>query len=236
MNEGWIKIYRKFSDWEWFNISEMVHLFIYLLINANHQDGEWRGIIVKRGQILTGLNSLNESTKISVQTLRTCLKRLEKTKEINIQSTNKYSIITICKYDDYQSEQQTTNKQTNKQLTFNQQTTNNKQEYKEEKEINTNVFIYSEFYDLQIKLSENNTDYIKFVKYLYGGNDIEKRLNRVLGLKDQLTYTQFEKILTKSIEKKKKLRDMLLDLENNVAYTKGRSNLYSIFNSWLNRN
>ena len=134
MNEGWIKIYRKFSDWEWFNISEMVHLFIYLLINANHQDGEWRGIIVKRGQILTGLNSLNESTKISVQTLRTCLKRLEKTKEINIQSTNKYSIITICKYDDYQSEQQTTNKQTNKRLTNKQQTTNNKQECKEEQE------------------------------------------------------------------------------------------------------
>lgn len=236
MNEGWIKIYRKFSDWEWFNISEMVHLFIYLLINANHQDGEWRGIVVKRGQILTGLNSLNNDTKISIQTLRTCLKRLEKTNEINIQVTNKYSIITICKYNDYQEENKTTNKQPNKQLTFNQHSTNNKQEYKEEKEINTNVFIYSEFYDSQIKLSENNTDYIKFVKYLYGGNDIEKRLNRVLGLKDQLTYIQFEKILTKSIEKKKKLRDMLLDLENNVAYTKGRSNLYSIFNSWLNRN
>jgi len=235
MNEGWIKIYRKFSDWEWFNISEMVHLFIYLLINANHQDGEWRGINIKRGQILTGLNSLNNDTKISIQTLRTCLKRLEKTHEINIQVTNKYSIITICKYDDYQTEKTITNKQSNKQLTFNQQTTNNKQEYKEEKEINTNVFIYSEFYDNQIKLSENNSDYIKFVKFLFGGNDIEKRLNRVLGLKDQLTYSQFEKILTKSIEKNKKLRNMLLDLENNVAYTKGRVNLYSIFNSWLNR-
>jgi hypothetical protein len=126
--EGWIKLHRKFSDWEWFNISEMVHLFIFLLINANHEDGEWRGIKIKRGQILTGLHSLNKSTKISIQTIRTCLKRLEKTQEINIQVTNKYSIITICKYDDYQQLQQTTNKQSNKQLTSNQQTTNNKQE------------------------------------------------------------------------------------------------------------
>jgi len=136
-NEGWVKIFRKFSEWEWFNISEMVHLFIYLLINANHQDGEWRGIKVKRGQILTGINSMNSDTKISIQTIRTCLKRLEKTNEINIQSTNKYSIITICKYEDYQGDQQTTNKQPNKQLTNNQQTTNYKQEeeeFKEEKE------------------------------------------------------------------------------------------------------
>ena len=139
MGDGWIKIYRKFSEWEWFNISEMVHLFIYLLINANHQDGEWRGVMIKRGQILTGLNSLNQSTKISIQTLRTCLKRLEKTREINIQVTNKYSIITICKYDDYQMDQQATNKQPNKQLTFNQQATNNKQEEKEEKELKNNI-------------------------------------------------------------------------------------------------
>ena len=142
--EGWIKLYRKFSEWEWFKISEMVHLFIYLLINANHQDGEWQGVKLKRGQILTGLNSLNHATKISIQTLRTCLKRLEKTKEINIQSTNKYSIITICKYDDYQQDQQTTNKQTNKQLTSNQQTTNNKQECKEEKETKRKNYLHRE--------------------------------------------------------------------------------------------
>lgn len=122
--EGWIKLYRKFSDWEWFNISEMVHLFIYLLLNANHEDGEWRGVKIQRGQILTGLKTLNERTKISFQTLRTCLKRLEKTNEINIQVTNKYSIITICNYESYQNGQQATNKQTNKELTSNEQATN----------------------------------------------------------------------------------------------------------------
>jgi hypothetical protein len=129
--EGWIKLYRKFSEWEWFNISEMVHLFIYLLLNANHETDNWRGIEIKRGQILTGLNSLHQHTKISYQTLRTCLRRLEETKEINTQVTNKYRIITICNYECYQDGQIATNKQPNKQLTSNQQTTNNKQEYKE---------------------------------------------------------------------------------------------------------
>ena len=135
MNDGWIKLYRKFDEWEWFNISEMVHLFIYLLLNANHEDGEWRGVAIKRGQVVTGLHKLHEKTKISFQTIRTCLSRLKKTGEINIQTTNQYSIITILNYESYQSDQQTTNKRSNKRLTNDQQTTNNKQEYKEGEEV-----------------------------------------------------------------------------------------------------
>ena len=158
--EGWIKLYRKFSEWEWFNISEMVHLFIYLLLNANHEEGEWRGVIIKRGQILTGLNSLHQHTKISYQKLRTCLKRLEKTKEINIQSTNKYSIITVCNYECYQNGQQTNNNQTNKQLTNNQQTTNiqlttNKKEEKENTKKNEKKFIAPSLSEVETYFEEN---------------------------------------------------------------------------------
>lgn len=156
--EGWIKLHRKFTEWEWFNISEMVHLFIFLLLNANHEDNFWQGNLVKRGQYLTGINSLSNKTKISIQTLRTCLKRLEKTREINIQSTNKFSIITICNYDSYQNDKNTTNKQANKQLTNNQQATNkqlttNKNDNNEKNENNDkNILlknITSEFFNTE---------------------------------------------------------------------------------------
>jgi hypothetical protein len=60
--------------------------------------------------------------------VRSCLDRLTRTGEINKQSTNKFTIITICKYGKYQlspiCEQQTINKQiTNEQQTNNKQTT-----------------------------------------------------------------------------------------------------------------
>lgn len=156
MSEGWIKLHRKFEDWEWFNNSEMVHLFIYLLLNANHEDGKWRGIEIKRGQIITGLLKLNEKTKISIQKIRTCLSKLEKTGEINKQTTNKYSIITILNYDSYQGEQQTINKQVNKQSTNNQQTTNNKQECKNEKnEKNKRIFIAPTVEEVENYFNEN---------------------------------------------------------------------------------
>lgn len=124
MENTYIKLYRGLIEWEWYSDSKMVHLFIHLLLRANYSNNEWRGNIVLRGQLITGLKSLEKETNISQQSLRTCLEKLKKTKEITIKSTNKFSVITILKYDSYQSFDLPTNKQTNKPITNNQQTTN----------------------------------------------------------------------------------------------------------------
>jgi len=129
MNCGWVKMYRKFSEWEWYKTPNMAHLFIHLVISANHEKTKWQGVDIFPGQFVTGLHSLSAATGITIQTLRTCLRRLEVGGEISRKSTNKFTIITICKYNDYQTEK----KSANKQLTSNQQTTNNKQEVKNER-------------------------------------------------------------------------------------------------------
>jgi len=132
---GWIKIHRKFLDWEWFNKSEAVHLFMYLVLKANHKDGQWQGIDIKKGQFVTSFGKISADTGISLQTIRTLLKKFEKSNEINIQTTNKYSVVTICKYECYQKETEETNEQlTNKQQSTNNQLTTNKNE-KNNKEI-----------------------------------------------------------------------------------------------------
>ena len=122
--EGWIKLHRKFTAWEWSQDPNMVALFIHLLIHANHKPKKWRGKMVERGQIITGLIALKKNTGISIQTLRTCLRRLEETGEINRQVTNQYSIITLCNYDTYQAIDKNDQQTTNKPSTSNQQTTN----------------------------------------------------------------------------------------------------------------
>jgi len=107
----------------------MVHLFVHLLLSANHQPQTWQGIEVKTGQVVTGLKALRQNTGISTQKLRTCIKRLKSTGEITSITTNKYRIITLCKYKDYQIQEKKSNNQnnnhSNKQLTINQQSTNN---------------------------------------------------------------------------------------------------------------
>jgi hypothetical protein len=157
---GWIKIHRKFLDWEWFNKSEAVHLFMYLTLKANHKDGQWQGIDIKKGQFVTSFGKISADTGISLQTIRTLLKKFEKTNEINIQTTNKYSVITICKYECYQQETDETNEQlTNKQQTTNNQLTTNKNN-KNNKEIN----IYRSFANLQLtfeQFEQLNKDFSK---------------------------------------------------------------------------
>lgn len=133
--EGWIKLHRKFLEWEWYSDINTKSLFIHLLLIANREDKTWRGVTIKRGQLVTGLKSLNEGTGLSIQSIRTSLDRLIRTGEINKQSNNLFTVITICNFETYQSVDENTNKQNNIRLTSNQQATNNKQEYKKEKNI-----------------------------------------------------------------------------------------------------
>jgi len=146
---GWIKIHRKFLDWEWFNKSEAVHLFLYMLLKANHKDNKWQGNDVKRGQFISSLGNISSATGITIQQIRTILKKLEKTNEIVVKSTSQFTIVTICKYECYQDE----NEDANKRITNNQQTTN-KQSTTNKNEKNNKENIYREFQHLFITEDE----------------------------------------------------------------------------------
>lgn len=100
--EGWIKIDKKLLKWEWADCPEMMSLWIHMLLLANDRDASYRGIEIKRGQFITSLSKLARATGLSVQQIRTALKRLQNTGEINIENTPKYSIVTISKFNTYQ--------------------------------------------------------------------------------------------------------------------------------------
>ena len=134
--EGWIKVHRNITKWEWYDDSKMVHLFFHLLLSANHKDGNWRGQEVKRGQFITGLHKLNAATGISVRSLRTCLDRLKNTKEVTIKATSKNSVITILNYDFYQGSEFSDKQTTNKRQTNDKQTTTNNNDNNEKNEKN----------------------------------------------------------------------------------------------------
>jgi hypothetical protein len=84
--EGWVKIYRKMLEWQWMNKPEMVSLFIYCLLKANHNGAMWQGKKIERGQFITSPERISHALGISYQTVRTSLMRLENTGEINKQT------------------------------------------------------------------------------------------------------------------------------------------------------
>lgn len=135
---GFVKIHRKLTEWEWYHNSNVVRVFLHLLLMANHEDSKWQGIAVKRGQRVTSYEHIaTEVGELSVQQVRTALNKLKSTHEITSQSTTEYTIITITNYNAYQENNTRNNKQiTNEQQTNNKQITTNKNEKNEKNEKN----------------------------------------------------------------------------------------------------
>lgn len=133
--EGWIKLHRALQKWEWYNDSQTLHVFLTILLNANHDDGRWRGNEVKRGQWITGRKKLSQITGISERSIRTILKRLEDSQELTIKPTSKFSLISVTKWDSYQIVEQTNDQPTaNERPSTDQRPTTNKNEKNEKNE------------------------------------------------------------------------------------------------------
>jgi len=115
-----IKLDRRILSWEWYEEANTFRVFVHLLLNASYKDGYWQGVAVNRGQVVVGRSKLAADLKISEQQARTCIERLISTNEITTKSTNKFTIVTICKYDTYQSNEIYNNQQSTSIITNNQ--------------------------------------------------------------------------------------------------------------------
>lgn len=125
---GYVKLHRSILDWEWYQDANTARVFFHLLFKANYKNKSWRGQEIRRGQLVTSINSLCTELSLSTQAVRTALNHLKKTGEIKVQVTNKYSVITVENYTLYQDDEVKSNKQANsldnRQVTSNQQATN----------------------------------------------------------------------------------------------------------------
>lgn len=104
---GWIKIHRKLLLKGYYTQSQYVHLWIHLLLIANHKPNEYmtngKIILIKEGQLLTGRKKLSVGTGIPESTVEDILKLLENEHQIQQQKTTKYRLITILNWKDYQT-------------------------------------------------------------------------------------------------------------------------------------
>ena len=98
----WIKLHRKLKNWGWADDPNMVALWVRILMEANWKDEEWHGVVYEKGSFPTSIEKLSINTGLSVRSVRTCLDRLKKSGEIDVQTTNKGTKIIVNKWDFYQ--------------------------------------------------------------------------------------------------------------------------------------
>lgn len=187
-SKGWVKLNRKILNWEWYQNENVMRLFIHCLLKANHQDAKWQGIEIKRGSFITSYQNLSRELKLSVEQIRTAIKKLSKlTHEITYQSTSQYSIIVVNNYDLYQSDNTPDTEQiTNKQQTDNKQITTNKNVKKEK---NEKEYIYT-----FKKFNEKKELILKEAENLYPDK------NCVQAIEDFIEYCELKKVNYKRYE------------------------------------
>ena len=113
--EGFIKIHRSIKSWAWADDPPTMLLWIHILLDANWKDSQWHGMTIPRGSFVTSVSKLATETGLSTKQVRAALDRLCEGGEVGKQTTNKFTIISVCKYDDYQCNPDGENEQEGKQ-------------------------------------------------------------------------------------------------------------------------
>ncbi|SHJ53308.1 DnaA N-terminal domain-containing protein [Clostridium cavendishii DSM 21758] len=132
MSEGWFKLHRCLFEkaiWQQSTPEQKV-ILITLLGLANHKgrEWEWKGTQFKAepGMLVTSLESITArcGKGISIQNVRSAITKFKKYGFLTEEVTKTGRLITILNWGLYQGGEYITNKDTNNQVTNNQQSTN----------------------------------------------------------------------------------------------------------------
>lgn len=147
---GWIKLYRKLLESPVFDSEKGLKIWVWCLLKANHRDkvifiGRQR-LLVKKGSFIMGGHNAQEILKIARSTIFHWLHILEREGMVSIKKTNKYTVVTIPKWNDYQDDwqQMDINSTTNE----TQKITNKNDKNVENDKKNTENVLFEEFWKI----------------------------------------------------------------------------------------
>jgi len=101
---GWIEMHRKSLENGWLRNHKLWTFLTYCFLKASHKKRTSKighqSVELQPGEFIFGRKKASEETKLSIQEIRTCVTKLKKAGNLTIKSTNKYSIVAICKWGD----------------------------------------------------------------------------------------------------------------------------------------
>ena len=128
---SFVKISRNIIDWQWFSKPNHLVVWIYILVNANYQDGYFQGVAVKRGELAISMDNLSKNVGLSIQQTKTVIKHLKSTGELTSRGFHDFTVLSVVNYNKYQTVQRANQLPSNFQATSKQPATNHNQRNKE---------------------------------------------------------------------------------------------------------
>jgi len=101
---GLIKLYRKILENGKLRNHKLWTFLTYCFFKASHKKRISKigrqFVELQPGEFIFGRKKASEETKLSIQEIRTCLKKSKKAGNLTIKSTNKFSVVTILNWGD----------------------------------------------------------------------------------------------------------------------------------------
>ncbi len=118
MQRGYIKMWRKILDWEWYDHLPTRVLFLHLLLKVNHFPSDFKGQTINSGQVVVNIDNLSSQTGLTIKQVRTAIKNLKVTGELGTQRANVTShkganqpyVYTLLNYSTWQDDMTTKGK------------------------------------------------------------------------------------------------------------------------------
>ena len=181
--------------------SEYFHLWIHLILKANHKDNHiiFKGekFLVKRGQLVASRKVLSQETKIEQSKVKRILKYLKNDQQIDQRNFHAFSLITIRNYDLYQKvDQQNAQRVTSRRPASDQPVTTNKND-KNVKNDKNNIYTYADCLQKWNQFAEKHSlpQIIKITPRTRRGRALNARLKEGLNFDELLTRIEEQPFL-----------------------------------------
>ncbi len=106
MSNGWVKLHRGLLEHGIFRDAEALRVWMYLLLRASYREQKLtigrQVIFLQPGQLLYGRKAVSEKLSMGEGKLRGIMEMLEQSGSIVVESTNRYSVVTIVNWMEYQ--------------------------------------------------------------------------------------------------------------------------------------
>jgi len=199
-SSGYIKLFRKFLDWEWYDDINCKVVFIHLLIKANYKDKQWRGKVIKRGQLFTSVENLSAELHLTNKQIRIAISKLETTGEIIKNGASDGTYITVCNYDNYQQSEQTEGQtegepRASEGRAKGERGATTKKDKKEKKEKKERMFVPPTLDEVKKYFADNGyyeSAAVKAYNYYTAGNWVDSRGNHVTAWKQKMIAVWFK--------------------------------------------
>lgn len=105
--KGFALLHRKIMDVPFYKDAEAAHLWVHLLLRANHEQTQVStdvgDVICERGEFITGRNTLAMETGLTADRVKSLLRKFQNLGMITTKSNNRFTVLKVVKYDEYQS-------------------------------------------------------------------------------------------------------------------------------------